>query len=220
MFSFTLPLGDLSRDAFNIENGEFWQKFLPPHLPSPWKFFFRVTMSDSSFSSNSPLLYKWRLLTSQVNLIKLLQVTITTPRTVTSPLQLTNSNSYYTKDHQTTKKNYWDESTLLTKLLLWSILKVIFRSVRSFKFRFFFFFFIKWVKVCLPCQQRPLVLPLRWLNTVLRAVSGNLRDGACFKLDRQTWRRKSNGTQKTISQNLLIRILWYLAEFFLLSYFK
>ena len=32
---------------------------------------------------------------------------------------------------------------------------------------------------------------LRWLNTVLRAVSGNLRDGACFKLDRQTWRRKA-----------------------------
>ena len=27
---------------------------------------------------------------------------------------------------------------------------------------------------------------LRWLNTVLRAVSGN----ACFKLDKQTWRRK------------------------------
>ena len=27
---------------------------------------------------------------------------------------------------------------------------------------------------------------LRWLNTVLRAVSG----GACFKLDKQTWRRK------------------------------
>ena len=48
---------------------------------------------------------------------------------------------------------------------------------------------------------------LRWLNTVLRAVSGNLRDGACFKLDKQTWRRKSNGTQKTISQNLLIKIL-------------
>ena len=46
-----------------------------------------------------------------------------------------------------------------------------------------------------------------WLNTVLRAVSGNLRDGACFKLDRQTWRRKSNGAQKTISQNLFIRIL-------------
>ena len=61
---------------------------------------------------------------------------------------------------------------------------------------------------------------LRWLNTVLRAVSGNLRDGACFKLDKQAWRRKSNGTQKTISQNLVIRILWYLAEFFLLSYFK
>ena len=45
---------------------------------------------------------------------------------------------------------------------------------------------------------------LRWLNTVLRAVSGNSRDGECFNLDKQTWRRKSNGTQKTISQNLLI----------------
>ena len=31
---------------------------------------------------------------------------------------------------------------------------------------------------------------LRWLNTVFRAVSGNSRDGACFKLDKQTWRRK------------------------------
>ena len=61
---------------------------------------------------------------------------------------------------------------------------------------------------------------LRWLNTVLRAVSGNVRDGECFNLDKQTWRRKSNGTQKTISQNLLIKILWYLAEFLLLSYFK
>ena len=48
---------------------------------------------------------------------------------------------------------------------------------------------------------------LRWLNTVLRAVSGNLCDSACFKLDRPTWRQKSNGTQNTISQNLLIRIL-------------
>ena len=28
---------------------------------------------------------------------------------------------------------------------------------------------------------------LRWLNTVLRAVSGNSRDGACFQLDKQTW---------------------------------
>ena len=37
-------------------------------------------------------------------------------------------------------------------------------------------------------------------NTVLQAVSGNSRDGTCFKLDKQTWRRKSNGTQKTISQ--------------------
>ena len=48
---------------------------------------------------------------------------------------------------------------------------------------------------------------LRWLNTVLRAVSGNLRDGASFKLDKQTWRRKSIDTQKPISQNLLIKIL-------------
>ena len=31
---------------------------------------------------------------------------------------------------------------------------------------------------------------LRWLNTALQAVSGNSRDGACFKLDKQTWRRK------------------------------
>ena len=54
---------------------------------------------------------------------------------------------------------------------------------------------------------------LRWLNTVLRAVSGNSRDGECFELNKQTWRRKSNGTQETISLNLLIEILWYLAEF-------
>ena len=31
---------------------------------------------------------------------------------------------------------------------------------------------------------------------------------------------KSNGTENSISQNLLIKILWYLAEFLLLSYFK
>ena len=61
---------------------------------------------------------------------------------------------------------------------------------------------------------------LRWLNTVLRAVSGNSRDGECFNLDKQTWRRKRNGKQKTISQNLLIKILWYLEEFLLLSYFR
>ena len=48
---------------------------------------------------------------------------------------------------------------------------------------------------------------LRWQNTVLRAISSNLRDGACFKLDKQTWRPKINGAQKTIPQNLLIRIL-------------
>ena len=47
-------------------------------------------------------------------------------------------------------------------------------------------------------------MQLRWLNTVLRAVSGNSCDGECFK---QTQRRKSNGKKKTISQNLLIKIL-------------
>ena len=31
---------------------------------------------------------------------------------------------------------------------------------------------------------------------------------------------KSNGTQKTMSQNLLIKTLWYLAEVLLLSYFN
>ena len=33
----------------------------------------------------------------------------------------------------------------------------------------------------------------------------------CFRLDKQTWQRKSKGTQKTISQNLLLKffvILW------------
>ena len=51
------------------------------------------------------------------------------------------------------------------------------------------------------------LVSLKWLNTVFRAVSVNARDGACFKLDKETWRRKSNGTQKMISQNLLIKIL-------------
>ena len=31
---------------------------------------------------------------------------------------------------------------------------------------------------------------LRWPNTVLRAVSGNSHDGACFKLEEQTWQQK------------------------------
>ena len=31
---------------------------------------------------------------------------------------------------------------------------------------------------------------LRWLNTVLGAVSGNSRGDVCFKLDKLTWRRK------------------------------
>ena len=40
----------------------------------------------------------------------------------------------------------------------------------------------------------------------MRAVNGNSRDGECFNLDKQTWRRKSNGTQKTISQTFLMKI--------------
>ena len=51
------------------------------------------------------------------------------------------------------------------------------------------------------------LLTLRWLNTVLWAVSGNSRDGDCFNLDKQTLQQKSNGKQKTISQNLLIKML-------------
>ena len=58
-----------------------------------------------------------------------------------------------------------------------------------------------------PLKVQTNLFNLRWLNTVLRAVSGNSRDGKCFNLDKQTWRRKSNGTQKTKTQNLLIKIL-------------
>ena len=39
--------------------------------------------------------------------------------------------------------------------------------------------------------------------TVLRAVSGNSRDGTCFKLDKQTLRRKSN-CSKSLSPTLLL----------------
>ena len=46
---------------------------------------------------------------------------------------------------------------------------------------------------------------LRWLNTVFQAASSNSRDGECFNLDKQTWSQKSNGKQKMISQNLLIK---------------
>ena len=45
--------------------------------------------------------------------------------------------------------------------------------------------------------------PLKLIHS-FAAVCSNSRNGACFKLEKQTWRRKSNGTQKTISQNLLI----------------
>ena len=39
---------------------------------------------------------------------------------------------------------------------------------------------------------------LRWLNTVLRVVSGNSHDGACFKLDKQTWRQKTRYTENDL----------------------
>ena len=42
---------------------------------------------------------------------------------------------------------------------------------------------------------------LRWLNTVLQAVSGNSRDGECVNLDKQTWQRKSNGTHDDFSKS-------------------
>ena len=44
---------------------------------------------------------------------------------------------------------------------------------------------------------------LRWPNTVLQAVSSS----GCFKLHKQTWGRERQRTQKTISQNLLFKIL-------------
>ena len=39
------------------------------------------------------------------------------------------------------------------------------------------------------------------MNTVLRAVSGTSRDGECFKLDKQTWQQKSDGTQDDFSKS-------------------
>ena len=44
-------------------------------------------------------------------------------------------------------------------------------------------------------ERWPLKRGLRWLNTVLRAVSGNSSDGECFKLDKQTTK---NGGKKTM----------------------
>ena len=46
-----------------------------------------------------------------------------------------------------------------------------------------------WWSLCKLWEHR-LDFIWRWLNTVLRAVSGNSRDGACFNLDKQTWQRK------------------------------
>ena len=61
------------------------------------------------------------------------------------------------------------------------------------------------------------ILHLRWLNTVLWAVSGNSRDGACFELDKQTWQRKKqwhteDDFSKSTHQNFVIfgRILTFI----------
>ena len=61
------------------------------------------------------------------------------------------------------------------------------------------------------------ILHLRWLNTVLWAVSSNLRDGACFKLDKQTWQGKKqwyteDNFSKSTHQNFVIfaRILTFI----------
>ena len=44
------------------------------------------------------------------------------------------------------------------------------------------------------CERTSFGFHLGWLNTVLRAVIGNSRDGACFNLDKQTWQRKKQWT--------------------------
>ena len=52
------------------------------------------------------------------------------------------------------------------------------------------------------CTDRYLDLGLRGLNLALRLVSGNLRDGACFKLDKQTWLwKKQSYTEDDFSKS-------------------
>ena len=46
-----------------------------------------------------------------------------------------------------------------------------------------------------------IVLHAALLNTILRAVSGNSRDGVCFKLDKQTWRKKQWYTKDNFSKS-------------------
>ena len=46
-----------------------------------------------------------------------------------------------------------------------------------------------------------LLLLIRWLNIVLRAVSGNSRDGSLFQI-----RKNMAAKRQTISQNLLIKL--------------
>ena len=51
-------------------------------------------------------------------------------------------------------------------------------------------FFMALDTISRPLSESSKANHLRWLNTLLRAVSGNSREGVCFKLDKQTWRRK------------------------------
>ena len=58
---------------------------------------------------------------------------------------------------------------------------------------------------------------LRWLNTVLRAVSSS----ACFKLHKQTWgAKKAIYTEGRFLKIYSLKFCDILAEFLLLSYFK
>ena len=70
------------------------------------------------------------------------------------------------------------------------------------------------ITIALPVH---LWLLLRRLNTVLLAISSS----TCFKLDKQTWRRKKQWyTEDDFSKSTLLKILRYLAEFLLFSYYK
>ena len=49
---------------------------------------------------------------------------------------------------------------------------------------------------------------LRWLNTVLRAVSSNSHDGTCFKLGKQTWQQKKQWNTEDRIYSLKFCDIW------------
>ena len=63
---------------------------------------------------------------------------------------------------------------------------------------------------------------LRWLNTVLQAVSGNSRDGACSKFNRQTnmAEKKAMVHRREFLKICSLKLCDIFAEFLLLSYFQ